>query len=155
MTPDLTNAPVVDRVDAVAAAPDVYQAMIAVQQLAGKGLDPLLAELVRIRVSQLNGCTFCEDLHTRAAREAGESEQRLHALPAWRDSTLFAPSDRAALALCEALTLLPEAGVPDAVYAEAAAHFDDTTLTHLLWTAAATNAWNRIGVATAMGRRSA
>jgi AhpD family alkylhydroperoxidase len=152
MTPDLTNTPVVDRVDAVAAAPDVYQAMVAFQQAAGKGLDPLLAELVRVRVSQINGCAFCTDLHTRAAREAGESGQRLHALPAWRESTLFDPAERAALALCEALTLLPEAGVPDAVYAEAAARFDEAGLTHLLWTAAATNVWNRIGVATAMHR---
>ncbi len=153
MNPDLTRPPVAGRVDAVAAAPDVYHAMAAFQQAAEKELDPLLAELVRIRVSQINGCGFCEDLHTHAARRGGESEQRLHALPTWRDAAGFTPAERAALALCEALTLLPEAGVPDDVYAEAAAWFDETSLTHLLWTAAATNVWNRIGVATGLGGR--
>jgi AhpD family alkylhydroperoxidase len=154
MTPDLTDTPAVKRVDPAAAAPDVYHAMAAFQRVAEAELDPLLAELVRIRVSQINGCAFCLDLHTRAARDAGESEQRLYALPTWRESALFKPSERAALALCEALTLLPKAGVPDAVYAEAAAWFDETSLTHLLWTAAATNVWNRIAVATGMGRRT-
>lgn len=154
MTPDLTDTPSVERVDVVAAAPDVYHAMAAFQQVAEAELDPLLAELVRVRVSQINGCAFCVDLHTRAARAAGESEQRLYVLPAWRESALFNPAERAALALCEALTLLPEAGVPDTVYAEAAARFDATSLTHLLWTAAATNVWNRIAVATGMGRRT-
>jgi AhpD family alkylhydroperoxidase len=154
MNPDSTDTEAVERVDAVATAPDVYQAMAAFQQAAEKELDPLLTELVSIRVSQINGCAFCVDLHTRAARKAGESEQRLHVLPAWRESAVFTPAERAALALCEALTLLPDAGVSDAVYAEAAAWFDETSLTHLLWTAAAANVWNRIGVATGMGRRT-
>ncbi|MET8951155.1 carboxymuconolactone decarboxylase family protein [Streptomyces sp. NPDC004393] len=155
MTPALTDTPAVDRVDAVATAPDVFHAMASFQQAAAAHLDARLADLVRVRVSQINGCAYCVDLHARAAREAGETERRLYALPTWRESALFTRAERAALALCEALTLLPEAGVSDAVYAEAAAWFDDTALTHLLWTAAATNVWNRMAVATGMGRRTA
>ncbi|TLS47632.1 carboxymuconolactone decarboxylase family protein [Streptomyces montanus] len=140
-----------DRVDVMAAAPAAYHAMVAFQQAAGGELDARLAELVRVRVSQINGCAFCVDLHTRAAREAGESEQRLHLLAAWRETALFRPAERAALSLAEAVTRLPAAGVPDAVYAEAAAWFDESDLAHLLWTIAAVNVWNRVAVSTRMG----
>lgn len=134
------------RIDLPAVAPDVYGAMANLTKAASAHLDPLLAELVRIRVSQINGCAFCLRLHTRAALDAGENETRLHELASWRDSTLFTAAERAALALAEAMTSLGPAGVADEVFTAAREHFAETPLAHLLWTIAAINAWNRIGI---------
>lgn len=129
---------------------EVYGAMVAFDQAAGAGLDPVIAQLVRIRASQMNGCAFCTDLHTRQARSAGESEQRLDVLPGWRAAPIFSDRERAALALAESITALDRHGVPDDVYQEAARTFDETELAHLLWTIAAINVWSRLGVATRM-----
>lgn len=135
------------RIDLHAAAPDVHTAMAGLDRAASAALDPLLAELVRIRVSQINGCAFCLSTHTRAALEAGESENRLDALTSWRESPLFTDAERAALALAEAMTSLSPAGVPGDVFAAAREHFDETPLAHLLWTIAAINTWNRVAIA--------
>ncbi|MBO2465602.1 carboxymuconolactone decarboxylase family protein [Actinomadura violacea] len=135
------------RIDVHGAAPDVHAAMADLDALASGPLDPLLAELVRIRASQINGCTLCLSIHTRVALTAGERQERLQSVAAWRTSPLFTDAERAALELAEAMTLITDAGVPDEVFAAAREHFDETRLTHLLWTIAAINAWNRVGIA--------
>lgn len=138
------------RIALPATTPEAYGAMVAFGQAAEDGLDPGIAALVKIRASQMNGCAFCVDMHTKGARTAGESEERLYVLPAWRGAPFFTDRERAALALTEAVTFLADDRVPDDVYAEAARTFDETELSHLLWTIAAINAWNRVGVATRM-----
>ncbi len=130
--------------------PRFYQAMFALDAAAHEGLDPSLAELVKVRASQLNGCSFCIDRHAADARAAGEDEFRLYALSAWRETSFFTARERAALALAEAVTLLPSTGVPDDVYDEAAALFTEQELAQLIALCVAINAWNRIGVATRM-----
>ncbi len=131
-------------------SPAVYQAMLALDEAAGAGLDKPLAELVRVRASQLNGCTYCLDTHTKDAREGGETEQRLYLVSAWRESGLFTEKEQAALALTEAVTLLPS-GVSDEVYERAAAHFPDGELSQLISQIIMINAWNRLGVTTGLG----
>ncbi len=148
-TETTTTAPA-GRVVLPAVTPDVYAAMFAFDQAAAAGLDPVIAQLVRVRASQMNGCAFCTDLHLKVARSAGESDQRLDLLPAWRAAPPFTDRERAALALAESITALGREGVPDDVYQEAARVFDDAELAHLLWTIAAVNVWSRLGVATRM-----
>ncbi|MWA00203.1 carboxymuconolactone decarboxylase family protein [Actinomadura sp. LD22] len=121
--------------------------MAGVDAVASGPLDPALAELVRIRVSQINGCAMCLSLHTRAALAAGEEHDRLRALASWRASPLFTGPERAALELAEAMTVIAAGGVPDAVVTAAREHFDERRLAHLVWTIAAINAWNRVGIA--------
>ncbi|KPC89452.1 alkylhydroperoxidase [Streptomyces sp. NRRL WC-3753] len=130
---------------------EVSQALSALSAAAKKGLgDPVLAELVMIRASQLNHCAFCLDMHLASARENGEAEQRLDLLAAWEEAgDLFDGRERAALALTEAVTVLTGGFVPDAVYEEAAAHFDDGRLAHLIGLITVINGWNRLMV----GRR--
>jgi AhpD family alkylhydroperoxidase len=128
------------------AARGVYRAIDALD--ASVDFDPTLRELVRIRASQLNGCSYCVDYHSGDARTAGEDERRIWAVAAWRDNPLFDERERAALALTDALTRLPEGGVPDDVYDEAALHFDETELGNLMGAIIAINAWNRVGVGT-------
>jgi AhpD family alkylhydroperoxidase len=111
------------------------------------GLDQSLSDLVRAYASQINGCGYCVDMHTKDARAAGETEQRLYALPVWRETPYFSDRERAALAFTEAVTVLTDGHVPDEVYEEATKHFDETELAALLSILVAINAWNRIGVA--------
>jgi AhpD family alkylhydroperoxidase len=113
-------------------------------------LDPPLRELVNLRASQINGCAYCIDMHTKDARAAGENEQRLYAVSAWRDTPFFSERERAALALCEAVTLVAETHVPDAVWDEAAAHFEPAELSQLLFAIVAINAYNRLAISTRM-----
>ncbi|MFE0188984.1 carboxymuconolactone decarboxylase family protein [Streptomyces sp. NPDC059008] len=132
-------------------APDVYKAMIALDAAAKKGLDPALVALVEIRASQLNHCAFCIHMHSTDARKAGETEERIHLLNAWEEATgFYSPKEQAALALTEAITVLTEGFVPDAVYDRAAAHFEDAELAQLIALITAINAWNRFGVSTRM-----
>ncbi|EPJ38083.1 hypothetical protein STAFG_4903 [Streptomyces afghaniensis 772] len=113
-------------------------------------LEPELLELVRIRASQINGCAFCIDMHTRDARGQGETEQRIYALNAWRETPFFTERERAALALTEAVTLVHDGHVPDAVYAEAAGVFEENQIAALIWSVTVINAYNRIAIATRM-----
>jgi AhpD family alkylhydroperoxidase len=136
------------RLSLSSAAPRVYRAIAALD--ASVDFDPPLQELIRIRASRLNGCTYCIDSHARDARQGGESERRIWALSAWRETPFFDERERAALALTEAMTRLPDEGVPDDVYAEAARHFPDEELGNLIGAIIAINAWNRVGVGTAM-----
>ncbi|QHC26929.1 carboxymuconolactone decarboxylase family protein [Streptomyces sp. GS7] len=128
-------------------APKVFKAVLALDAAAREGLDPVLLELVQIRASQINGCAYCLDYHTGDARRAGESEDRIYQLDAWAESSLYTARERAALALTEAVTRLPE-GVSDAVYDEAARHFEEAELAHLIALIFTVNTWNRMNVTT-------
>jgi AhpD family alkylhydroperoxidase len=139
------NAP---RMDLKSLAPRVYKAMLALDSAAGEGLDPPLRELVRIRASQLNGCVYCIDMHTTDARKGGEAEQRIYALPAWREAPYYTDRERAAFALTDAVTLVSETHVPRDVYDEAAGQFTDAELAQLISLIVTINAWNRIAIST-------
>ncbi|WP_395245350.1 carboxymuconolactone decarboxylase family protein [Agromyces sp. MMS24-K17] len=112
------------------------------------GLGAGIRELVRLRASQLNGCSYCVDLHSRDARVAGESEQRVYAIAVWPESNFFTARERAALGLVESVTRLSETHVPDDVFAEAAAHWNDDEIAALLALTVSVNAWNELAVAT-------
>ena len=128
-------------------SPATYQALLALQATVDKsGLEKPLLELVKIRASQVNKCAFCLHMHTRDARKAGVSEERIYVLEAWRESPLYTERERAALAWTEALTLLPETGAPDDVYAEVAAQFSEPEIVSLTLAISAINLWNRFGV---------
>jgi len=110
-------------------------------------MDEGLAVLVDIRASQLNGCAFCLDMHIKQAKIHGERELRLHHVAIWRESPLFSPKERAALAWTEALTRIAPEGISDAAYAEAREQFTEQELSDLTWRVAAINGWNRLNVA--------
>jgi AhpD family alkylhydroperoxidase len=145
----MSGASAHERVDIVGCARDAYRAMAAFDR--SVVFDRALRELVKIRASQINGCAYCIELHTRDARKAGESEQRIYALSAWHESPLFSEHERAALALTDAITNIAGAGVPDTVYEQATEHFDEAELANLILAITAINAWNRIGIAISSG----
>ncbi len=120
----------------------------ATKQLDQVDLDHRLRELVRIRASQLNGCAYCIDMHTKDARAVGETEQRIYALPAWRETPYFSKRERAALAFTESVTLLAQTHVPAEDYAEVAAEFSPEEIAALVSLIVTINAWNAIGVST-------
>jgi len=132
----------------------IPEAMQALQALGGavakSGLPPRTAELVSLRASQINGCSVCIDGHPRIARKLGETDERLFAVAAWRDAPYFTAAERAALALCEAVTRLADRPdpVPDEVWEEAARHYDESALAGLVLSIAGINVWNRLNVAT-------
>lgn len=138
------------RLDIHAVDPHAHQAVFGLERyVRGSGLDPQLYELVKIRASQLNGCAFCLDMHNRDARAGGEDQRRLDVLSAWREAPeLFTDRERAALAFTEAVTLISEAGVPDAVWDELATQFDQAGIVHLLMAVVTINVWNRLAVST-------
>jgi AhpD family alkylhydroperoxidase len=109
-------------------------------------LDPRLRELIRVRASMLNGCAYCVDMHTKDARAAGESEQRLYAVATWHEAPFFSPAERAALALTDALTKLPGNPLPDAIVADAERELGPEGLAAATWAIVAINAWNRIAI---------
>ncbi|MGI9004784.1 MAG: carboxymuconolactone decarboxylase family protein [Streptosporangiaceae bacterium] len=120
----------------------------ATKELDNAEIDPRLRELIRIRASQLNGCAYCIDMHTKDARAVGETEQRLYALPAWRETGFFSGRERVALALTEEVTLAASTQVPDTAYAAAAAEFSPAEMGALISLIVTINAWNAIGVST-------
>ena len=130
------------------AAPNPYRALDAFDR--SIDLDPRLRELVRIRVSQLNGCAYCLDQHVRDALAAGEGERRLATLAAWRESVFFTARERAGLALAEQVTLIGQGGVSDDVWADAASQFSEVEMAQLLLAIVAINAWNRVAISTHM-----
>jgi AhpD family alkylhydroperoxidase len=138
------------RLSAKRAVPELYQAMLALDAaVSNSGLDPLLQELVKIRASQINGCAYCLDMHTRDAIKAGERHERLHVLAGWREApTWFDERERAALAFAEAVTQIGPHGVPDDVYDAAAEQFSESELGALLFLVMTVNAWNRLAVTT-------
>jgi AhpD family alkylhydroperoxidase len=131
--------------------PEAMQALQALGTAVGKsGVPRRTLELVHLRASQINGCSVCVDMHPRIARQAGETDERLFALAAWRDTPYFDDAERAALALTETLTRLsdrPDA-VPDEIWNEAARHYDEPALAALIIAIANINVWNRLNVAT-------
>jgi AhpD family alkylhydroperoxidase len=120
----------------------------ATKTLDAVDFDPKLRELIRVRASQLNGCAYCIDMHTKDARAIGETEQRLYALPAWAETPFFTDRERAALAFTEAVTLLAVDHVPAGAFAAAAAQFTASELAALISLIVTINAWNAIGVTT-------
>ncbi|AXI77944.1 carboxymuconolactone decarboxylase family protein [Peterkaempfera bronchialis] len=147
--PATTDAPVpapAQRIQLRKAAPDVYTAMYALTKAAAQGLDPVIAELVKVRASQLNGCAYCVDQHSHDARALGLTERKMYGIPVWRETSFFTARERAALALTEAVTRLGDHGVPDEVYDEAARQFPEDELARLIAMTVTINAWNRLGV---------
>ncbi|GGN92589.1 carboxymuconolactone decarboxylase family protein [Saccharibacillus kuerlensis] len=129
--------------------PNVYKKMMELEMaIAGANLNSTILELIKIRASQLNGCAFCLNMHTRDARKLGETEQRLHVLAAWRETPFFNDEERAALALTEAATRLDRHGVPDDVYDEAVRLFGQEGTAKLIMAIVVINGWNRIAVST-------
>ena len=147
------TAPVPVRLDFDAHAAGFGRALSHLDHAATKELDrvdfdPKLRELVRVRASQLNGCAYCIDMHTKDARAIGETEQRLYSLPAWRETPFFTDRERAALAFCESVTLMAEDHVPAAAYEAAVAHLSEDEIAALVCLIVAINAWNAVGVST-------
>lgn len=127
---------------------DGYRAMNALEEAVAKsGLDPLLLELVRTRVSQLNGCAFCLDMHQQDARAKGERQQRLDLIAAWREAPCYDARERAALGLAEALTLVAGRPLPEEVWKEASSAFEAQQLAGLVFAIASINSWNRLCIA--------
>jgi AhpD family alkylhydroperoxidase len=136
------------RIDFTRVSPKVLQAMYGLQNTVNSsGLERPLLELVKMRASQINGCAYCLDMHSKDARAAGETEQRLYLLDAWREVGLYSERERAALEWTEALTLIGEGHVPDAVYASAREHFSEEELVNLALAVVAINGWNRFSIA--------
>jgi len=124
----------------------VGRAMFALSAASTEGIEKPLYELVKIRASQINGCAYCLDMHTKEARAAGETEQRIYALSAWRETPFFTDRERAALEWAEAVTLVAETHVPDEVYARVAEHFKESELVALTFAVVVINSWNRLSV---------
>ena len=135
------------RIDFRKFSPEALQAMQSMEKyIAGCGLDHKLVHLLKLRASQINGCAYCIDMHSIDARAAGEPEQRLYALDAWRETPFFDARERAALAWIEAVTLVSNGHVPDSVFEEAKAHFSEKEIVDLTYVAAAINVWNRLAI---------
>ena len=133
--------------------PEGYRAIAPLDDYCEANVDPRLHELIKIRVSQMNGCAYCIDLHTRDARALGEEEHRIYALNAWRETSFFDDRERAALALAEAATRLGEHGVPEATFEAARDCFSEVELANIILAIGLINLWNRIGVTCGMQPR--
>ncbi len=135
------------RLDYRKAAPDVMHAMLGLEEcVRNSGLERSLLHLVKLRASQINGCAWCIDMHTKDARADGETEQRLYLVSAWRESPFFSDRERAALAWTEAVTLISEDHVPDEVYDYVRRNFTEKELVYLTLAVVAINGWNRFNV---------
>ncbi len=135
------------RLDYKEASPEVYQAMSRLEATVKHcGLERSLLELIKVRASQINGCAYCIDMHTKDARARGESEQRLYALSAWRETPFYTERERAALGWTEAVTLVSQGHVPDDVYEEARRYFNAKELADLTLAIITINGWNRLAI---------
>jgi AhpD family alkylhydroperoxidase len=133
------------------ANPQAFQAMIKLEGYVQEcGLEKGLMELIKIRASQINGCAFCLDMHTKDARKLGETEQRIYLLSAWREAAFYTDAERAALALTEAVTTISVGGVSDELYEEVRKHFDEKQFVSLIMAINVINAWNRLAITTGM-----
>jgi AhpD family alkylhydroperoxidase len=136
-----------ERLSVAATSPEAVKVLLGFgSYLRSRELDTRLRDLVDIRVSQINGCAFCLDMHCREARDAGETQQRLDCLAAWRETDLFSAREKAALAWAEAVTLLSHTHVPDDVYAAVREHFSEAEIVDLTMVVIAINSWNRLSV---------
>lgn len=137
-----------DRIDLVKTAPGAYKAMSSLETYIRQcGLEASLLELIKTRASQINGCAFCLDMHTKDARAHGETEQRLYTLSAWHETPFFTERERAALAWTEALTLIAEDDISDELYQAALQHFTEQELVNLSMVIVTINSWNRLSIA--------
>ncbi len=137
-----------NRIDYPKAAPDVFSAMLGLEAGVRRStLEPALIELVKIRASQINGCAYCLDMHSKDARAAGETEQRLYLLSTWREAPFYSARERAALSWVEAVTQVVKNDLPDALYAEVRAQFAERELVELTLAIIAINGWNRLAIA--------
>ena len=128
-------------------APNALKAMLELEKYVhNSGLERSLYELVKTRASQINGCAYCLDMHTKDARKAGETEQRLYALSAWRETPFYTERERAALEWTESLTLISENDIPDSLYDSVRKHFDEKELVALTMAIIAINGWNRLAI---------
>jgi AhpD family alkylhydroperoxidase len=135
------------RLDYAAAAPDGYKAILGLERyVRNSGLEPLLLELVKTRASQMNGCAYCIDMHTKDARAEGETEQRLYALSAWRETPFFSERERAALEWTETLTLIAHEHPSDEAYERVRRHFTEQELVNLTLAIVTINGWNRLAI---------
>ena len=135
------------RINWYKASPEGYNAMKGLENFVEQSkLEPKLRELIKIRASQINGCAYCLDMHTKDARAIGESEQRIYVLSAWREAPFYSPRERAALAWCEALTLLSQTGAPEDIYAELEHFFKPAEIVELTFVIVTINSWNRLAV---------
>lgn len=133
------------------ANPAAFQAMLKLEQFGSvSGIEPSLKELIKIRVSQINGCSFCLDMHTTDSRKQGETEQRIYVLPAWREAPFYTDRERAALALAEAVTLVADQGVSQQVYEQALSQFTEAEYVALIMLINTINSWNRLAISTGM-----
>lgn len=140
-----------NRINVSKVDPKAYEAMIGLEKyLAQSGLDKILYELIKTRASQINGCAYCINMHTRDAIELGETSQRLFLLNAWRETELFTEKERAVLALTEAMTLITDGHVPDDIYKNAEDHLSPNELAAVIMAVVAINGWNRIAITTRM-----
>jgi AhpD family alkylhydroperoxidase len=129
--------------------PDAYKAMFGLEKyLSASGLSASHKHLIKVRASQINGCAYCINMHTKEARKDGETEQRLYLLSAWRETTLFTPEEKALLTLTEEVTLISQGGVSNASYQQATAFFDEHYLAQAIMAIITINAWNRIAIST-------
>jgi AhpD family alkylhydroperoxidase len=136
-----------ERLNYATVSPDALKAMRELEKyVAASGLERPLYELVKTRASQINGCAYCLDMHTKDARKAGETEQRLYALNAWRETPFYTDRERAALEWTEALTLISENDVPDSLYDDVHKHFDEKEMVALTMAIVAINGWNRLAI---------
>ena len=136
------------RIDGMKVAPGVYKAMQGLEAyIHQSGLELSLLYLIKLRASQINGCAYCLDMHSKDLRAAGETEQRLYLLEAWRESPFYSDRERAALAWAEAVTLLNERDVPDEMYEQAQNQFSEEELVNLTLAVVTINGWNRLNVA--------
>ena len=135
------------RLEYAKVAPAALQPQVAMERyVRGCGLEHSLLELVKLRASYMNGCAYCIDMHSKDARAEGETEQRIYAIPVWRETPFFTPRERAALAFTEAVTAIGQAGVPDDVYEEARTHFSEVELVNLTMAVIVINGWNRLSI---------
>lgn len=135
------------RIDYMQQSPELFKKFLAFNlAIKDAAIETPIADLVSIRASQINGCGFCLDMHVKQAKLHGERELRLHHVAIWRESTLFAPRERAALAWTEALTTLPALGVPDEIYERVRGQLSEKELSDLTFLVMAINAWNRVNV---------
>ncbi|HEX7019939.1 MAG TPA: carboxymuconolactone decarboxylase family protein [Gemmatimonadaceae bacterium] len=136
------------RIDLMHANPGIIHAMLGLERQVHKaGLDSKLVDLVRMRASQINGCAYCLDMHSKDARANGETEQRLYGLEAWRETPYYSDRERAALEWTEALTLVAQTHAPDEVYERVKEQFSEDELLHLTLAVIAINGWNRLNIA--------
>ena len=139
------------RINILQLEPDAYKAIMGLENyVANSGISKAHYELIKIRASQINGCAYCLDMHSRDARKGGETEQRIYVLNAWRDTSFFTEEEKAILALTEEVTLISHGGVSEQTYQQAASVLDEHYLAKVIMAATVINAWNRISISTRM-----